>query len=73
MLGLEGVCSTNLTGSTSVQTLLRAKVRETEKEKGGWGERREPDEMLKVWDGHVHTAIFKMNNQQRPTVQHREL
>ena len=29
--------------------------------------------MLKVWDGHVHTAIFKMNNQQRPTVQHREL
>ena len=22
---------------------------------------------LKVWDGHVHTAIFKMDNQQRPT------
>ena len=21
-----------------------------------------------VWDGHVHTAIFKMDNQQRPTV-----
>ena len=23
-----------------------------------------------VWDGHVHTAIFKMDNQQCPTVQH---
>ena len=26
-----------------------------------------------VWDGHVHTAIFKMDNQQGPTVQHMEL
>ena len=26
-----------------------------------------------VWDGHVRTAIFKMNNQQGPTVQHMEL
>ena len=26
-----------------------------------------------VWDGHVHTAIFKMDNQQGPPVQHREL
>ena len=26
-----------------------------------------------VWDGHVHTAIFKMDNQQGPTVLHREL
>ena len=25
-----------------------------------------------VWDGHVDTAIFKMDNQQGPTVQHRE-
>ena len=25
-----------------------------------------------VWDGHVHSAIFKMDNQQGPTVQHRE-
>ena len=25
------------------------------------------------WEGHVHTAIFKMNNQQRPIVQHMEL
>ena len=23
---------------------------------------------LSVWDGHVHTAIFKMDNQQGPTV-----
>ena len=21
-----------------------------------------------VWDGHIHTAIFKMDNQQGPTV-----
>jgi len=26
-----------------------------------------------VWDGHVHTAIFKMGNQQGPIVQHKEL
>ena len=26
-----------------------------------------------VWDGHLHTAIFKMDNQQSPTVQHMEL
>ena len=26
-----------------------------------------------VWDGHVHTAILKMDNQQGPFVQYREL
>ena len=26
-----------------------------------------------VWDAHVHTAIFKIDNQQGPTVQHRNL
>ena len=26
-----------------------------------------------VWDGHVHTAIFKMGIQQEATVEHREL
>ena len=26
-----------------------------------------------VWDGHAHTAIFKMHNQQGPTLEHREL
>ena len=26
-----------------------------------------------VKDGHVHIAIFKMDNQQGPTLQHREL
>ena len=26
-----------------------------------------------VWDGYVHTAIFKMDDQQEPAVQHREL
>ena len=33
-----------------------------------WGK-----ESLGVWDGHAHTAVFKMNNQQRLTVEHREL
>ena len=26
-----------------------------------------------VWDEHVHAAIFKMDNQQGPTVEHMEL
>ena len=26
-----------------------------------------------VWDGHVHSEIFKVDNQQGPIVQHREL
>ena len=26
-----------------------------------------------IWDGQVHTAIFKMSKQQGPTVYHREL
>ena len=30
-----------------------------------WGAGRNS---LGVWDGHVHTAIFKMDNQQGPTV-----
>ena len=33
---------------------------------GGWGSQG-------VWDGTVHVSIFKMDNQQSPTVQHREL
>ena len=28
---------------------------------------------LGVWDGQVHTAIFKMDNQQGPPVEHRGL
>ena len=28
---------------------------------------------LGVWDGHVHTATFKIDYQQEPTVEHREL
>ena len=26
-----------------------------------------------VWDKHVHSAMFKMDNQERLTVEHREL
>ena len=26
-----------------------------------------------IWDWHVHTAIFKMDKQQGPTIEHREL
>ena len=29
-------------------------------------------DIQEVWAGHEHTAIFKMNNQQGPTVQHME-
>ena len=28
---------------------------------------------LGVWDWHMHTTIYKIDNQQGPTVQHREL
>ena len=28
---------------------------------------------LGVWNGHAHTAIFKMDDRQGPTVQHMEL
>ena len=38
--------------------------------RGQWWVR---DGRLGVWDGHVHTAIFKIDNQQGPTVEHREL
>ena len=34
---------------------------------GGWRDR------VWVWDWHAHNAIFKIDNQQGPTVQHREL
>ena len=27
----------------------------------------------KVWDQYVHSTIFEMDNQQGPTIQHREL
>ena len=37
------------------------------------GGHEEGEGQLGVWDGHVHTAIFKMDNLQGPTVQHREL
>ena len=30
-------------------------------------------ESKRVWDGHVNTLIFKMDNEQVPTIQHREL
>ena len=29
--------------------------------------------VVREWDGHVHTTIFKMDNHQRPPVEHREL
>ena len=28
---------------------------------------------LGVWDYHIHTTIYKIDNQQGPTVQHKEL
>ena len=29
--------------------------------------------MQDTWEGHVHSALFKMDNQQKPVVQHGEL
>ena len=37
------------------------------------GDRVEGRDSQGVWAGHVHTAIFKMDNQRGPTVQHMEL
>ena len=35
------------------------------------GERR--GDKLGVWDEHIHTTMYKIDNQQGPTVEHREL
>ena len=34
---------------------------------GDWGGTMEGRDSQGVWDGHVHTAAFKINNQQGPT------
>ena len=35
---------------------------------GSWGERMGERDSQAVWEGHIHTAVFKMDNQQGPTV-----
>ena len=40
---------------------------------GGQGPRMGRRDSWGVWDGHIHTAILKIGNQQGPTVQHLEL
>ena len=40
---------------------------------GCWGKKEGEEIVRKFGIGHVHTAMFKMDNQQGPTVQHREL
>ena len=37
------------------------------------GGRREGRHSQGVWDGHVRTAVFKLENQQGPAVEHKEL
>ena len=37
------------------------------------GERGVGRDKLGVWDYHRHTTIYKIDNQQGPTVEHREL
>ena len=37
------------------------------------GGRREGRHSQGLWGGHVHTAVFKMENQQGPAVEHKEL
>ena len=57
-----------------VQINLLTKQKETQRLREGTvvtkGEGRRKEG---VWDGHVHTTMFKMDNQQGPTAQHREL
>ena len=38
----------------------------------GWGGMVEGRDSWGVWDGHVHTAVCKINSQQGPTVFHGE-
>ena len=40
---------------------------------GCWGKKEGEEIVRKFGMRHVHTAMFKMDNQQGPTVQHREL
>ena len=40
---------------------------------GGWGGRMGKRDSQGIWDGHVHTTIFKTDNQQGPTEYHMEL
>ena len=40
---------------------------------GCQGKRMKGRDTQGIWDQFLHTAIFKMDNQQGPTVQHREL
>ena len=35
-------------------------------------EKRQGRDKLGAWDENIHTAIFKTDNQQGPTVQHRD-
>ena len=37
------------------------------------GVRTQERDRLGVWTGHAHTAMFKMDDQQGPTVQYMEL
>ena len=37
------------------------------KGKEAWGDK------LGVWDSHIHTTIYKIDKQQGPTVEHKEL
>ena len=51
----------------------RKRLRDLEKELKGYEGKGGERDSLGVWDWRVHTAICKMDNQQGPTVEHREL
>ena len=53
-----------------IQVNLQNRKRLTVLENLGLPEGRERQ---KVWESHVHTAVFKMENQQGPAVEHKEL
>ena len=58
----------SVSGCSKTQVKLQNRKRLTNLENGCGGRDRE-----EVWEGHVHTAIFKMDNQQGPTEQQMEL
>ena len=58
----------SVSGCSKTQVKLQNRKRLTNLENGCGG--RDSEE---VWEGHVHTAIFKMDNQQGPTEQQMEL
>ena len=72
---LCGWCISLLTLSSAITHIEKCRVLHTHRlreQTYGWGRMGRRDS-YRVWDGHAHTAIFKMDNQQGPSLQHSKL